>query len=183
MPRPPTTGRPSRMSAPLVHPVPGATHSFWASAARADGAPCSAPAHTMVMNVRAPQPIETDGTPAPRSDAPVLGWSQVDVHLEIVEGGAEPAADLLAAVARGERPSLLRLLVPEPTVAFGRLDALRDGFAEAQAAARRHGFAPLVRAPGGHAAAYHDGCLIVEEIVHGPDALPGVQDRFRERGE
>ena len=105
------------------------------------------------------------------------------MDLEIVTGGTEPAADLLATVAAGERGSLLRLLVPAPTVAFGRLDALRDGFADAQAVARRHGFAPHLRAPGGHAAAFHDGCLVVEEIVHEADAVPRVQDRFRERGD
>jgi lipoate-protein ligase A len=105
------------------------------------------------------------------------------VDLEVVLDGTEPAAAVLAAVARGERPSTLRLYVPPPAVSFGRLDAISPGFGAAQDAARRHGFAPVVRAPGGHAAAYHEGCLIVEEIVREPDAMPGVQDRFRDRGE
>jgi hypothetical protein len=39
----------------------------------------------------------------------------------------EPAADVLAAVARGDRAPVLRLLVPAPAVSFGRLDALLDG--------------------------------------------------------
>ena len=105
------------------------------------------------------------------------------MRLEVVHDPAEPASEALAAVAGGERPSVLRFVVPAPTVAFGRLDALRDGYQAARAAARDHGFAPLLRAPGGHAAAYHDGCLLVEEIVHEADAMPGVQERFRDRGE
>ena len=38
-----------------------------------------------------------------------------------------------------------------PTLAFGRLDALRPGFAEAGHAARDAGFEPIVRLAGGHA--------------------------------
>ena len=105
------------------------------------------------------------------------------MRLEVVHDPDEPAPDVLAAVARGERPSTLRFVVPPPMVAFGRLDALRDGYDRARAAAARHGFAPALRAPGGHAAAYHEGCLLLEEIVHEPDAMPAVQDRFRDRGE
>src|SRR4051812_45723666 len=103
--------------------------------------------------------------------------------LDVILDPTEPAAEALAAVARGERPPALRLIVPPPAVSFGRLDALRPGYDRARAVAARHGFAPLLRAPGGHAAAYHEGCLVVEEIVHEPDAMPGVQDRFRSRGE
>ena len=105
------------------------------------------------------------------------------MDLEVVLDGTEPAADVLAAVARGRRPSTLRLYVPSRAVSFGRLDVLSPGFEAAREAARARGFEPLVRAPGGHAAAYHDGCLIVEEIVREADAMPGVQDRFRDRGE
>jgi lipoate-protein ligase A len=67
-------------------------------------------------------------------------------------------------------------------VAFGRLDALRDGYEAAVAAARRRGFEPVLRAPGGHAAAYHEGCLIVEELARVEDAIAGTQERFRDRG-
>jgi octanoyl-[GcvH]:protein N-octanoyltransferase len=103
--------------------------------------------------------------------------------LDVILDPDEPAADVLAAVARGARPPVLRLIVPPPAVSFGRLDALRPGYDRARAMAVRHGFTPLLRAPGGHAAAYHEGCLIIEEIVHERDAMPGVQDRFADRGE
>ena len=63
---------------------------------------------------------------------------------------------LLMRVARGELEPMVRLYRPAPTLAFGRLDALRPGFAEAGEAARDAGFAPIVRLAGGHAAAYHE---------------------------
>jgi lipoate-protein ligase A len=65
---------------------------------------------------------------------------------------------------------------PGPTVAFGRLDRLRPGYAAAQRAAERHGFAVLEREPGGHAAAYHGGSLVIE--WSGEGGLEGVAQRF-----
>jgi len=70
----------------------------------------------------------------------------------------------------------LRLWRPEPTVAFGRLDALRPGYDEAVRAAREHGFAPLLREPGGHAVAYHRGSLVLE--LEGAGGLDGIRARF-----
>ena len=92
------------------------------------------------------------------------------------------AAAELEAVAHGMRQPGVRIRVPRPTLAFGRLDALRPGFAEAAEAAGRLGFEPVVRAPGGHAAAYHPGCLLVEEFQREPRAIDGLQERFRARG-
>jgi octanoyl-[GcvH]:protein N-octanoyltransferase len=87
---------------------------------------------------------------------------------------------LLLRVARGELEPTVRLYRPAPTLAFGRLDALRPGFAEAGAAARDAGFAPIVRLAGGHAAAYHEQSLIYEEIVAQRDVTAGLHDRFRD---
>ena len=87
---------------------------------------------------------------------------------------------LLMRVARGELEPTVRLYRPAPTLAFGRLDALRPGFAEAGAAARDAGFAPIVRLAGGHAAAYHEQSLIYEEIVAHRDVTAGLHDRFRD---
>src|SRR5215217_9599093 len=86
-----------------------------------------------------------------------------------------------ALVERANRAAsgpVIRLYRPAPTLAFGRLDALRPGFAAAAAAAREHGFEPVVRAPGGHAVAYHEGCIVVDEIIPGRDPIAGMQDRF-----
>jgi octanoyl-[GcvH]:protein N-octanoyltransferase len=87
---------------------------------------------------------------------------------------------LLTRVARGELEPMVRLYRPAPTLAFGRLDALRPGFAEAGDAARDAGFAPIVRLAGGHAAAYHEQSLIYEEIVAQRDVTAGLHDRFRD---
>jgi lipoate-protein ligase A len=87
---------------------------------------------------------------------------------------------LLVRVARGELAPTVRLYRPAPTMAFGRLDALRPGFAEAGEAARDAGFAPIVRLAGGHAAAYHEQSLIYEEIVAQRDVTAGLHDRFRD---
>jgi octanoyl-[GcvH]:protein N-octanoyltransferase len=87
---------------------------------------------------------------------------------------------LLMRVARGELEPTVRLYRPAPTLAFGRLDALRPGFAEAGEAARDAGFQPIVRLAGGHAAAYHEQALIYEEIVAQRDVTAGLHDRFRD---
>jgi octanoyl-[GcvH]:protein N-octanoyltransferase len=88
------------------------------------------------------------------------------------------ALALLERVSRGEEPSTLRLLRPGPTVAFGRLDALRPGFAAAARAARDDGFEPVLRGPGGRAAAYHEASLVVELAMADADPVTGVQARF-----
>jgi octanoyl-[GcvH]:protein N-octanoyltransferase len=90
---------------------------------------------------------------------------------------------LVERVNAGALGPLLRIYRPAPTLAFGRLDALRPGFQAAAAAARAHGFEPVVRAPGGHAVAYHDGCLVVDELLAHEDPIAGMQERFARSGE
>jgi len=90
---------------------------------------------------------------------------------------------LLERVARGEEPSTLRVYRPSPTVAFGRLDALAPAFPDAAQAARAHGFEPVLRAPGGHAAAYHAASVVLDLVVADDDPVTGVQDRFADLAE
>jgi octanoyl-[GcvH]:protein N-octanoyltransferase len=98
-----------------------------------------------------------------------------------------PSLEVAVSHALVERVSegagVVRLYRPAPTVAFGRLDALRPGFAAAVAAARAHGFEPVLRAPGGHAVAYHAGCLGIDEAIGEPDPIAGMHDRFARSGE
>jgi lipoate-protein ligase A len=93
------------------------------------------------------------------------------------------AAVLLDAVARAERGPMLRCYQPVPTVAFGRRDTFLPGFASAARVTEQHGFAPVIRAQGGRAAAYDDGCLVIDAIM--PDAAPltGIRDRFAREAE
>jgi lipoate-protein ligase A len=90
---------------------------------------------------------------------------------------------LMLRVAAGELPSALRLYRPAATVAFGKLDTLRPGYAGAAEAARRHGYEPVLRMPGGHAAAYHRQSLGIDIVYSVADPVPGTHDRFREAGE
>jgi octanoyl-[GcvH]:protein N-octanoyltransferase len=90
---------------------------------------------------------------------------------------------LLKRVAARELPSALRLYRPVPTVAFGKLDTLRPGYAPAASAARRHGYEQVLRMPGGHAAAYHHQSLGIDVVYSVADPVPGTHERFRETGE
>jgi octanoyl-[GcvH]:protein N-octanoyltransferase len=80
-------------------------------------------------------------------------------------------------LARAGDP-VLRVYRPAPTVAFGRLDAIRPGYERAIGAARAHGFEPVLRVAGGHAAAYHEGCVGFDLVAGDDDPIAGLQDRF-----
>jgi lipoate-protein ligase A len=90
---------------------------------------------------------------------------------------------LLTRVSRGELPSTLRIYRPAPAVAFGKLDTLRPGYPAAVAAARAHGYEPVLRLPGGHAAAYNDASLAIDVVWALEDPVVGTHDRFAEEGE
>jgi octanoyl-[GcvH]:protein N-octanoyltransferase len=40
----------------------------------------------------------------------------------------------------------------------------------------------VLRAPGGHAVAYHEGCLGIDELLGEPDPIAGMHDRFAATG-
>ena len=84
---------------------------------------------------------------------------------------------------RGELPPTLRVYRPAPAVAFGKLDTLRPGYAAAVEAARAHGYEPVLRLPGGHAAAYHADSLAIDVVWALDDPVVGTHDRFRDEGE
>jgi lipoate-protein ligase A len=106
-------------------------------------------------------------------------------HVIPPAGVAPPALEialsraLLQRVAAGELPPTLRLYVPAPTVAFGRLDALRPGYPKAVAAASAAGYEPVLRAPGGHAAAYDEGSVGFDLVVAHAEALGDPRALFR----
>ena len=111
--------------------------------------------------------------------------------MQLVRSGAAGSAALelavshalLTRVAAGALPSTLRVYRPAPTVAFGKLDTLRPGFPAAVAAARAHGYEPVLRLPGGHAAAYHADSLAVDVVWALDDPVVGTHHRFRDEGE
>jgi octanoyl-[GcvH]:protein N-octanoyltransferase len=86
---------------------------------------------------------------------------------------------LLREVGAGERPATARVFRPGPTMAFGRLDALdAKAYDNARAAARDHGYTPLLRLGGGHAAGYDEGAVLVEVIRPMATIADGIGDRF-----
>jgi octanoyl-[GcvH]:protein N-octanoyltransferase len=113
------------------------------------------------------------------------------IHVELLDqpAGADSAFEialaqaLLAMVAEGRHRPVLRCYRPPPTVAFGRRDCFLPGFSRAAAAAGRHGFAPVIRGAGGRAAAYDEGCLVLDEILPAPDSMRGVRERFADGAE
>jgi octanoyl-[GcvH]:protein N-octanoyltransferase len=96
-----------------------------------------------------------------------------DPALDVALGHA-----LLERAARGDIGPTLRVYRPGPTCAFGRLDTLAAGFQAAVEAARARRFTPVLRQPGGHAAAYDSGALCVDEVRPEAEAIPALQARF-----
>jgi octanoyl-[GcvH]:protein N-octanoyltransferase len=96
----------------------------------------------------------------------------------------DPARDaavthaLLRQVGEGKRGPVARVFRPGPTMAFGRLDALSAGYDAARDAARDHGYEPLLRLGGGHAAGYDEGAILVEVIRPVATIAEGVHERF-----
>ena len=90
---------------------------------------------------------------------------------------------ILREVAHRRRNATLRIYQPEATVAFGRRDELNPGFAQAVTACRNMGFNVLVRKVGGHAAAYHPGCLVIDHFQPADDAKTGSNLRYKLFGE
>ncbi|WP_373283525.1 lipoate--protein ligase family protein [Sediminivirga luteola] len=91
--------------------------------------------------------------------------------------------ELLRRVQRGQEGPLLRVYRPRPTVAFGARDRLLPGFQAAAEAARAHGFTPVLRGPGGRAAAYHEGSLVIDHIEPDDSFLADTRGRFERFGE
>ena len=111
--------------------------------------------------------------------------------MQLVRSGAAGSAALelavshalLNRVAAGELASTLRVYRPAPAVAFGKLDALRPGYGAAVEAARAHGYEPVLRLPGGHAAAYHRDSLAIDVVWALDDPVVGTHERFAVEGE
>lgn len=96
------------------------------------------------------------------------------------DAGAEMAfsATLLRELAAGQRQACARLYRPGATLAFGRRDALSPGFKQAREAALGHGYTPVVRLGGGHAAAYDAGSVVVEVLSAQARVGVGIEARF-----
>jgi len=99
--------------------------------------------------------------------------------------GTDPEYDVtlgprLLREGRAGADEFLRIYSPAPTAAFSRRDTLRPGYRRAAEAARRHGFAPVVRPQGGSLAAYHRGSVVLDHVHRAPDPSLATVGRFRE---
>lgn len=92
--------------------------------------------------------------------------------------GTGVSAALLRRVARGEIEPTVRLHRTGPILAFGRLDKLHPGYAEAVRIAREHGYEPVERLAGGHAAVFDEGTISFSHAVPSADAYAGTRPRF-----
>lgn len=118
--------------------------------------------------------------PTAQLPPPIAGNLSV-IQQESTRGTAadlEHGISLLQAARNGQLSPTLRFYVPQPTVAFGQRDTRLPGFEAAREACLGHGFTPLVRRAGGRAAAYHQGCLIVDHVEPADDSIAGTKQRF-----
>ncbi|MBA2524110.1 MAG: lipoate--protein ligase family protein [Solirubrobacterales bacterium] len=100
--------------------------------------------------------------------------------------GTAVSAALMQRVARGEIGETIRLHRTDPVLVFGRLDKLRPGYGRAVAIAREHGYEPVLRLGGGHAAAFHEGTVSLSRASRHPGtsgasgSYGGTRGRFEE---
>ena len=109
-------------------------------------------------------------------------------RIELIGGTFEPwpsfdtavTRALLLDIAGGEIPESMRLYQPRPTVAFGRQDLVRPGFATAARRAREEGFNVTQRLTGTRTVAYHAGCVVVQWAVPDPEPFRRLAVRYME---
>ena len=90
---------------------------------------------------------------------------------------------VLTHVSSGDEPETLRLYRPGPVVAFGPQDVADPRFAQAAAAARRGGFASVLRLAGGRAAVFHEDTIAFSWALPDPAPRARIRERFEETAE
>lgn len=109
-----------------------------------------------------------------------------DRQISLISAGFDDASGLdtgvshalLDRVSEGELPETFRVYVPSRVVAFGKHDRLAAGFDRAVEIVRDHGYAPVVRLPGGRAAIFHEQTVSLSWTIPTPDPVRGIRDRF-----
>ncbi|AHG02668.1 biotin/lipoate A/B protein ligase [Halobacterium sp. DL1] len=93
------------------------------------------------------------------------------------EADREATRDLMEFVREHGEPAV-RVWAPGRQLAFGRRDANEDGYDDARAAAREHGFPPEERGVGGRAVAYTETTLAFARIEPVADVRTGLGERY-----
>jgi octanoyl-[GcvH]:protein N-octanoyltransferase len=97
--------------------------------------------------------------------------------------GPGVSSALLRRVARGELPTTMRLHGTGRILAFGRIDRLSLGYADALTIARERGYEPIERMAGGRAAVFHEGTIAFSLASREPSARAGTGERFAQMAE
>ena len=85
----------------------------------------------------------------------------------------------LGAVARSEIDGLIRLHIPSSVVAFGAVDRVQPGYAQAVRVAQANGFAAVERLAGGRAAVFHQQTLAFAWATPEEEPRVGITERFQ----
>lgn len=111
----------------------------------------------------------------------------MDGPLHLVTGDLTGDAALDTAISRailqrvtiGDLGETLQVGTPHRVAAFGKHDTLSDGFAEAVAIARDHGFDPTVRIAGGRAVVFDPRIIRFAWTMASPEPATDMHRRFR----
>lgn len=90
---------------------------------------------------------------------------------------------LLQLVSEGALPETFRISEPGRVVAFGKQDLVASGFDRAASLVLGHGFAPVIRLPGGHAVVFHEQTISFSWTIPDADPIRGIRRRFSEAAE
>jgi len=85
---------------------------------------------------------------------------------------------ILQGVSDGRLHETLQVGRPHDIVAFGKHDALTDGFRDAVDIATDHGFDPTVRIAGGRAVVFHRQTVRYAWTVPDDNPIAGIRERF-----
>lgn len=97
--------------------------------------------------------------------------------------GTGVSAAILRRVARGEIGPTMRIHRTGRILAFGRIDRLAPGYADAVRIAREHGYEPIERMAGGRAAVFTEGTIAISRATPSHGFATGTTERFREMAE
>lgn len=78
--------------------------------------------------------------------------------------------------------TIARIYRPRRTVALTSRDRSAPGFENAQQQAKKLGFTPVLRSPGGRAVAYHEESIVLNLLSQDPDPHALINERFEAIG-
>jgi lipoate-protein ligase A len=95
----------------------------------------------------------------------------------------EVAPKLLRYSIKKSAGTFARIYRPQRTVALTSRDFSTPGYDVALTQAKKLGFIPVLRSPGGRAVAYHEESLVLDVISHDPNPHQLIDKRFEALGE